>query len=78
MRSSTAITLVLFGGGVVATAVALPHRCDDPVTGQPAACPPGFHATAGASRGFSGFVSSIGDVARGGFGHAGAAMVAGS
>lgn len=79
MRRATAISLVLIGGGAVATAVTLNahRRCTDPVTGQPVACATasgGSHGWSGGTSSHSGSsYSSVSSVARGGFGGAGAA-----
>ena len=79
MRRSTAISLVLIGGGAVATAVTFNthRRCTDPVTGQPVACATSSGGSHGWSShtgyGGSSFASTSSSVARGGFGGAGAA-----
>jgi hypothetical protein len=84
MRSSTAIALVLLGGGVITTAVALPRNCNDPATGQPISCGgsgPGWTHYGGFSSighisSAAAASSSASSVSRGGFGGAGAAATA--
>lgn len=88
MRRSTAVTLVLLGGGVTAMAVHSSARCRDTLTGQPIACADG--QTSGGGHSSSGYIgrgstssasvtsASTGSVAHGGFGSAGASASAGS
>ena len=75
MRSPTAISLALLGGGVIAMAVDVRGHCRDPATGQLIACTTGsgshFYIGHGAWTGSSGGFHALGGVKRGGFGAAG-------
>lgn len=91
MRTATAITLVLLGGGATAMAVSTPRQCQDPNTGQPIACSGNnyhsgghwfFHSTYYSSSSVSSPSSPSGShtssVSRGGFGSAGGSFHVGS
>lgn len=73
MHTTTAITLVLLGGGATAMAVHTAKRCEDPSTGQPIACSSTYGGYSGSHYYYGGsYHSSSGtgtaSVARGGFG----------
>jgi len=88
MRTATAITLVLLGGGATVMAVHALRQCKDPETGQEVACADshysggshytGSHYDWSSSRSSSGYrSSSASGVSRGGFGASGASFHSG-
>ena len=87
MRTATALTLVLLGGGATTMAVHTAKRCQDPSTGEPIAC--SSTSNSGSRRYTTAYgIGSIGNkggggsgmssVSRGGFGSSGSASSAGS
>ena len=87
MRTGTAITLVLLGGGATAMAVQTSKRCQDPSTGEPVACSSSYGSSGSSHFYYSGYGNSTGksisgtsasSVSRGGFGSSGFSFHMGS
>ena len=75
MRRSTAIALVILGGGTVGLSTLSTRKCHDAVTGQEIACPSsgtGGHGSYAGGSSQTGASATASSVARGGFGGAGA------
>ena len=88
MRTPTAITLVLLGGGATAMAVNNTNRCQDATTGEPTACSNSYGSSGSSHWFYHSYASSTGksisgihsssSIGRGGFGSSGSSHHAGS